>query len=171
MEVLQIILSETKGTLWWSECSAHHILYEQYSRWKVKSKSIKEILSHSIRVRHVWELVLYMDHIIPQSMGMKMQNPLSSLPHAFQGKSRKALSNNILMLVQMTLLMDNAHKFIWHAYDEPRNSSTFIHDESRWRSWWTQMKIMKNTTTFWCIFKNTTTFWCSECSPKFSSKS
>ena len=149
MEVLQIILSETKGTFWWSECSAQHMFYEQYSRWKIKSKIIKEILSHSIRVRHVWGLVLHMDHTIPQSMGMKMQNPLSSLLHAFQGKSRKTLSNNILMyLVQMTLLMDNTQKFIRHAYDEPINSSTFMQDEPRWRSWLTQTKIIENATTF-----------------------
>ena len=48
-----------------------HMLYEQYSRLKVKSKNIKEILSHSIKVRHVWELVLYMEHTISQSMSMK----------------------------------------------------------------------------------------------------
>jgi len=24
-----------------------------------------------------------------------------------------------------------------------------IHDEPRWISWWTLMKIIKNTTTFW----------------------
>jgi len=41
------------------------------------------------------------------------------------------------MLVQITLLMDNAHKFIWKAYDEPRNSSD-IH------TWWTHMKILMN---------------------------
>ena len=111
---------------------------EQYNRWKSKSKSKKEILSHSIRVRHVWELILYMDHTIPQSMDMKMQNPLSSLLHALQGKSEKALSSNILMLVQMTLLMDNALKFIWHAYDKPINSYTFIDDEPRRRSSRTQ---------------------------------
>jgi len=26
------------------------------------------------------------------------------------------------MIVQITLLMDNAHKFIWKAYDEPISS-------------------------------------------------
>ncbi|AES75622.1 hypothetical protein MTR_6g052190 [Medicago truncatula] len=35
-------------------------------------------MSSSTRDRHVWELVLYKDHTIPQSMGMKMQNPTVS---------------------------------------------------------------------------------------------
>jgi len=36
----------------------------------------------------------------------RKQIPLSSLLYSFQGKSWKALPNNILMLVQITLLMD-----------------------------------------------------------------
>ena len=62
------------------------MLYEQYNRWKGKSKSKKEILSHSIRVRHVWELVLYMDHTISQSMGMKKVESTFLSPAQFPRK-------------------------------------------------------------------------------------
>jgi len=53
-----------------------------------------------------------MDHTIPKSMSMKIQNPPSSLLHRLQDKSGKTLSNNILMLVEKPLLMDNTQKFI-----------------------------------------------------------
>jgi len=38
-------------------------------------------------------------------------------------------------------------KSIWHTQ---KFICSFIHDEPRWRSWWTQVKIIMNTTTFWC---------------------
>jgi len=37
-------------------------------------------------------------------------------------------------------------KSIWHTQKFLRS---FIYDKPRWRSWWTQMKIIKNTTIFW----------------------
>jgi len=41
-----------------------------------EKQKAKGNLSCPIRDRHAWELVQYMDYTIPQSMGMKMQNPL-----------------------------------------------------------------------------------------------
>jgi len=55
--------------------SAHAYFMNNTVGEKAKSKS-KAKLSGSIRDRHAWELVQYMDHTTPQSMGMKMQNPL-----------------------------------------------------------------------------------------------
>jgi hypothetical protein len=74
-----------------------------------------------------------MDHTNPSKYGHEDANPLSSLLQTFQGKSGKALSNNILKYVQMTLLVDKTQKFIWHTSDEPWNSS-YIH------VWWTQIQ-------------------------------
>jgi len=72
----------------------------------------------------------------------RKHNPLSSLLHSFQGKSGKVLSNNILMYVEKPLLMNNAKKIIWNAYDKPINSCLHsyminpneYHDEPKWRS-------------------------------------
>jgi len=50
VQVLQIILSETIGTFWWSKCSAQFMLHF------IKQK---EILSSSIRDGHVLNLVQF----------------------------------------------------------------------------------------------------------------
>jgi len=55
--------------------SAHAYFMNSTVGEKQKDKS-KANLSCSIRDRHAWELVQYMDHTIPQSMDMKMQTPL-----------------------------------------------------------------------------------------------
>jgi len=122
------------------------LLNEQYSRWKAKSKS-KANLSCSIRDRHAWELVQYMDHTISQSMGMKMQNPTISLMYQSQGKSGKVTFWCMWKSSYFGYCPETHMKSIWHAQ---KFMCSFIHDEPRWRSWWTQMKIIMNTTTFWC---------------------
>lgn len=104
------------------------LLYEQYSRWKVKSKS-KANLSSSTRDRHVCELVLIKDNTISQSMGMKMQNPTKSSCTGSKTKSGKG-----------TFWCMKKSPYIGYCPE----IHVFIH------TWWTQMKIIMNTTTFWC---------------------
>jgi hypothetical protein len=127
------------------------LLYEQYSRWKRKKQTQKEILSHSIRVRHIWELVQYMDHTIPQSMGMKIQNP-----HYLSCTVSKA---NMGMHYPATLWCMWKSHCLWilprKSYKTHMTSPethVFIH------TWWTQINIMMNINI---LMKNTTTFWCS----------
>jgi len=38
------------------------------------------------------------------------------------------------MFVQKSQLMNISQKIIWNAYDKPRNTCSFIHDEPRWMS-------------------------------------
>jgi len=100
------------------------LLYEQYSRWKTKSKRIKKIFSHSIRVRHVLGLVFYTNHTILQSMGMKMQNPLYLSCTASKANLRKYYPATLWCMWKSHCL--------WIS---PRKSH---------ETWWTQMNIMMN---------------------------
>ncbi len=122
------------------------LLYEQYSRWKGKSKN-KANLFWSIRDRHAWELVLYKDNTISQSMGMKMQNPLTQSCTKSQGRSGKWTFWSLKKSSYFGHCPEIHVKNTWHAQNF---ICSFIYDEPRWRTWWTQMKIIMNATTFWC---------------------
>ena len=121
------------------------LLHEQYSRWKAKSQS-KANLSCSMRDRHAWELVQYKDHTISQNMCMKMQNPTISSCTKFQGRSGKWTFWSMKKSPYFGYCPEIHMKSIWHAQNF---ICSFIHDEPRWRTWWTQMKIIMNATTFW----------------------
>lgn len=122
------------------------LLYEQYSRWKAKSKS-KANLWSSTRDRHVWELVLIKDNTISQSMGMKMQNPTKSSCTGSKTKSGKGTFWCMKKSPYIGYCPEIHMKSICIAQNF---MCSFIHDEPRWRTWWTQMKIIMNTTAFWC---------------------
>jgi len=153
MEVLQIILSETKEH---SEvqnvqlCTCLRLWTIQLEKSESKSKKWRSCLIQSELDTYGSWYCTWTTQILKH--GHEDSDPLSSLLHTFQGKFGNALSNNIMKYMQMTQLMDKAQKFIWHTFDEPENSS-YIH------VWWIQMKIMMNTIIFWSILKNTTTLW------------
>ena len=100
-------------------------------------KSKKEILSHSIRVRHVWDLVLYMDHTIPQSMGMKMQNPLYLSCTAFKANLGKYYPGTLWCMWKSHCLWILPKKSCETHMMSPE-THVFIH------TWWTHMNIMMN---------------------------
>ena len=87
-------------------------------------------------------------------MSLKLQIHYSlscTLSNAYLDNFIQLYHNNILMFVQKTQHMNNAHNTIRHTLDKPINSS-YIHQ------WWTQMKNMMNINI---LMKNTITFWCS----------
>ena len=86
-----------------------------------------------------------MHHTIPQSMGKDAESTLSHL-HQSLGKSGKVTFWCMRKSSYFGYCLGIHMKSIWHAQ---KFMCSFIHDEPRWRSWWTQVKIIKNTTTFW----------------------
>jgi len=90
------------------------IWHEQYSGWKIKSKSKSKIKSDSTEIRHIRELVLYKANQIPQSMGLKWQFHFINSALVSRQISKKIWPRNILKYVQDNLY-STTQKFIWHS--------------------------------------------------------
>jgi len=128
--------------------SAHVLTVNSTVRKKQKQKQKASSKSNSIRIRHIREQVLLSIRKSPKAWAWSDKSTFL-YPAQFPRQSGKVLSSNILMCVEKSLLMDNAQKIIWNAYEKTHKLiSSFIHDELRWISWWTHMKIIKNEQHF-----------------------
>ena len=111
-----------------STCYMNNIVGEK-QKAKAKAKRKSYLTQSELETYEIWYCTWTTQS--PKACAWRKKNPLSPLLHSFQGKSRKGLPINIMMLVQITLLMDNVQKFIWKTYDEPiwRSSRTQHYDD------------------------------------------
>ena len=111
-------------------------------------------MSNSIRIRHIREQVLFSIRKSLKAWDWRLQIhfPLSCIQS----------NADLEQLYPATFWCMWKSYYLWilprKSYETHMTNletHVFIH------TWWTQMKIIKNTTIFWVSMKNTTTFWCS----------
>jgi len=114
---------------------------------KSKKAKAKANLSCSIRDRQRMGVgTVHGPHNLSKHGHEDAESTLSLL-HQSQGKSGKVTFWCMWKSPYFDYCPEIHMKSIWHAQ---KFMCSFIHDEPRWRSWWSQMKIIINTTTFWC---------------------
>ena len=134
MVVLQIILSETKVTFWWSEfqlCTC--LLYEQYNRWKSKKAKAKQICpgQSEIDTHGSWYNTWTTQSFKAWAWKCRIHFISPTLV------PRQIWESNFLMYVEkplLWLLLRNSYK----KHMTRPEIHVFIH------TWWTQMSIMMN---------------------------